>query len=137
MIRIGMNKKSADPINIDYPFYYTKNNVYTPVKSLFIEGSSRSFYSFNTAGRKIIWMETDSDVTDSIPLSLTSPICKVFINKYHVIEEKDSPCSIESEGSIILCNEFYVDGPCQLVYDSSAICRSVYILAYGNVTAVS
>lgn len=137
MIRIGMNKKSAEPVNVDYPFYYTKNGVYTPVRNLFITGPSRSFYGVNSAGRKIKWMETNSEVDTNIPSILPSYISKIYINKYYIIEEKDLPCSIETLSNTISCNEFKIDGPSLLVYDSNDVSRSVYILAYGNVTVLT
>jgi hypothetical protein len=134
MIRFGMNKKSKDPVNIELPFYYIKNGVYTPTKDLYICEPSRSFYRVNDFGRRIVWMETEGDVQTIVPPSLSSVISTIHIDKDIIISEGENPCSItDNNGDIFYGNEFHIDGSCLLIHDPLSY-KTIYIKAYGKVT---
>lgn len=121
--RFGMNKKSLDPINDDVPFYIKQNGVYQPVKFVYVDGPSRSFYQAQNSTYRYVWMETEAPVYCDYQRAPMKN--KVHIDKEHIISNMKSEtnfpvCLIttvtEAHTSQIWCYEFEINGPCQLRY---------------------
>lgn len=72
VIRIGMNKKTGDPVNQNYPFYYKINDFYKPCKVLTFGNTVRVFYGENKKNKRIVWLEADNWVVESVPEILPS-----------------------------------------------------------------
>lgn len=123
MIRFGMNKKTVDPIDPQYPFYFKKDGVYQPVRTLYVSGPSKSFYACSNSSYKYVWMETDFPVHEITMHGMTN---KIHINKENLIsnikQNTDFPvCSVHVESTVRWCDEFVVEGPIQLVYKQNNI----------------
>lgn len=137
MTRIGMNKKTGEPVNKAFPFYYDHGSRYTPARGIVIDGPSRSFYDVKQVGSmKIVWMETDSPTRDEVvaydPEATIISIDDKSLIMNNRLGSMIPVCVVKSGGSVSYCDEFIIDGPSALVYDPERT-PSVWIQTRSNV----
>ena len=137
MTRIGMNKKTGEPVNRFFPFYYDHGSKYTPARGIVIDGPSRSFYDVKQAGSmKIVWMETNSPTSDEV-VSYDPEATIISIDDKSLITNNKlgltiPVCVVRSGNTISRCDEFLIEGPSALIYDSQRV-PSVWIQTRSNV----
>lgn len=121
--RFGMNKKSLDPIDQDHPFYIKQKDVYKPVKMVYVDGPSRSFYQAQNSSYKYVWMETEAPVC--CDYQRPSMKNRIHIDKDHIISNMKHQTNFPTclvtmvddvDTTQIWCYEFEIHGPCQLRY---------------------
>jgi len=124
--RFGMNKKSLDPINDDYPFYIKREGVYQPVMTVYADGPSRSFYQAQNSTYRYVWMETEASVYHDRPCAEMRN--KIHIDKDNIISNMKLGTNVpvclittyETCTTSVWCYEFEIHGPCQLRYSKDA-----------------
>jgi hypothetical protein len=114
-----MNKKSGEPINIEFPFYYKSNNIYKPCNSISFGDGVQIFYDKNDAGRKIVWIEADQWVAESVDIRYTGK--KISINEKAIIQnDLDCTdldvCKLEFQNNIETFKTGVVFGRCNLIF---------------------
>ena len=123
--RFGMNKKSLDPINDQFPFYFRDDTGYHPCGELQVHGPSRSYYGPSlTSNSLIVWMTTESSISplaDYTTLPKRVHVVKENIqhNNQHEVKTLMPVCSLHEGDSVRYAMEYVIHGPCKLRYDSS------------------
>lgn len=120
MIRIGMNKKTGEPINKDFPFYYKINNLYTPCSSLSFGNSVRIIYGRVNEQKRIVWIEANDWVEEQLPAKRYTKLIsikeKVIINNDQN-NLNDDVCIFLDKGKECTFKSCLISGPCNLIYD--------------------
>lgn len=137
MTRIGMNKKTGEPVNKAFPFYYDHGSSYTPARGIVISGPSRSFYDVKQGGSmKIVWMETEAPTRDQVvaydPKATIISIDDKALIMNNRLGSMIPVCVVRNGDEVSYCEEFIIEGPCALVYDPNRT-PSVWIQTTSNV----
>ena len=120
MIRIGMNKKTGEPINKDFPFYYKINNLYTPCCSLSFGNSVRIIYGRVNEQKRIVWIEADDWLEEQSPSKRYKKL--ISIKEKIIISNdqnnlNDDVCLLFNQGKEYAFKSCLISGPCNLIYD--------------------
>lgn len=122
VIRLGMNKKSHQPVDPLFPFYYQHHGKYHPCAQVSLIGVTRSHWGVNQDHTAhIMWLTLHGQVT---PWSNHhSGINHIIILKHH-IKHNNQPgavvkpvCEIVQHGVTTWAMGFEIDGSCTFRYD--------------------
>jgi hypothetical protein len=121
MIRIGMNKKTGEPVNDLYPFYYKIEDAYTPYKSLSFGDEVQLYYRQIAPQKRIVWLEANEWVND---VRNRFSRAKIRVLEQNIIKnDKDNlnmeVCSSSHQNlrGFLLFSECIIKGPCNLIFD--------------------
>ena len=120
MIRIGMNKKTGEPVNIEYPFYYKVEDVYKPCKSLSFGDRVKFFYSKNDSNKRIVWLQANDWVSEEINVRYYGK--RITINEKAIIQNNNEGtdldiCNLEFQNNIETFKTGVVFGRCNLIFE--------------------
>lgn len=117
MIRIGMNKKTGEPVNHSSPFYFKKNDAYTPCGSISFGDVSKIRYERVDVSKRIVWVEASGWVSE---------VAGRF-NRFRIrIDEKTIITNDKFEEDKDVClllpnnlgfSECAIKGPCNLIFE--------------------
>ncbi len=135
MIRIGMNKRTGDPINNDFPFYYKIGDSYKPCKSISFGDRVRFFYNKNDSGKRIVWLQAEGWVSEDVNARFKGK--RITINEKAIIQNDLEGldldvCKLEFEDKIEKFKTGIILGRCNLIFEPNSSPK-VFIETNGEV----